>query len=89
MRQAQWGVQKRCISSRAFIESHRKARYGMKTFDEIREIYVAKYPYLAKVRYGREKKSFANVALMLGAPKGVTANDLWKLTQIANGKYFM
>ena len=53
----------------------------MKTYEEIRAIYLARYPHLA---HCRSDKNFALNALRLAAPEGSTPMDTWTLAKIAN-----
>lgn len=55
----------------------------MKTLEEIRTIYIKRFPHLA---HTKSIKHFAQAALMLVAPDGITASDLMKLAQTANGR---
>ena len=50
----------------------------MKTYEEIRQIYVTRYPPLNAIKRPRD---FAKAALMLAAPRGITPNDIWLLSK--------
>ena len=50
----------------------------MKTYEEIRLIYVTRYPHLNTLKRPRD---FAKAALMLAAPRGITPNDTWLLSK--------
>jgi hypothetical protein len=50
----------------------------MKTYEEIRQIYVTRYPHLNTLKRPRD---FAKAALMLAAPRGITPNDTWLLSK--------
>lgn len=52
----------------------------MKTYEEIREIYLKRYPHLA---YCTSSKNFAQNALRLAAPAGITPMDTWNLAKHA------
>lgn len=53
----------------------------MKTYEEIRAIYLARYPHLAQCG---SDKNFAQNALRLAAPEGIIPMDTWTLAKIAN-----
>lgn len=53
----------------------------MKTYEEIRAIYLKRYPHLA---YCASDKNFAQNALRLAAPAGITPMDTWNLAEVAN-----
>jgi hypothetical protein len=53
----------------------------MKTYAEIRSIYLTRYPHLA---WCGSNKNFAENALRLTAPKGIIPMDTWTLAKIAN-----
>ena len=54
----------------------------MKTYEKIRAIYLHRYPHLA---WCTSDKNFAQNALRLAAPSGITPLDTWNLAKIANG----
>lgn len=49
-----------------------------KTFEEIRAIYVKRYPHLINLK---SKKYFAKQALLLAAPEGISPQDITALTK--------
>lgn len=53
----------------------------MKTYEEIRTIYLKRYPHLT---HCTSDKSFAQNALRLAAPTGITPVDTWALAEVAN-----
>lgn len=52
----------------------------MKTYEEIRAIYLNRYPHLA---WCTSDKNFAQNALRLAAPTGITPMDTWNLAKLA------
>ena len=52
----------------------------MKTYKEIRTIYLKRYPHLA---HCTSDKNFAQNALRLAAPTGITPMDTWNLAKYA------
>ena len=50
----------------------------MKTYEEIRQIYIKRYPHLSTLKQPRD---FARAALNLAAPQGITPNDTWLLSK--------
>ena len=54
---------------------------NMKTYEEIKSIYIKRYPHLSWLK---TDKAFANAALMLESPAGISLSDLWNLATIAN-----
>ena len=53
----------------------------MKTYEEIRAIYLARYPHLA---WCCSDRNFAENALRLAAPEGINPIDTWTLAKISN-----
>ena len=53
----------------------------MKTYEEIKAIYIKRYPRLS---WPKTDKAFANAALMPESPAGISLSDLWNLATIAN-----
>ena len=53
----------------------------MKTYNEIRDIYLTRYPHLV---WCTTDKNFAQNALRLAAPAGITPMDTWNLAKVAN-----
>ena len=53
----------------------------MKTYEEIRAIYLNHYKHLV---WCTSDKNFAQNALRLAAPAGITPMDTWTLASIAN-----
>ena len=57
----------------------------MKTFEEVRQAYIKRYPNLANVKYGKNWKwHFSSNALRLEVPEGVTVQEVLELAKISN-----
>lgn len=52
----------------------------MKTYEDIRAIYLTRYPHLI---HCSSEKNFAQNALRLAAPAGITPMDTWNLAKLA------
>ena len=55
----------------------------MKSFEEIKAVYEARWPELANIKYGPRKK-WAQAALQRMAPAGISPAEVWELARIAN-----
>lgn len=50
----------------------------MKTYEEIRALYIKRYPHLDALK---NPSDFAKAALILAAPDGVSIKDVWALSK--------
>ena len=52
----------------------------MKTYEEIRKIYISRYPHLI---WCKDERNFAENALRLAAPYSISPRDTWNLAKVA------